>query len=165
MAALTAISLTPLKINLTDSAPGGLWVEHQIDQSLLKHGMLVSICPPEKPVVQLMADGGYLTIGNCPKTQVAPLLKSIKALPGDLVRIEAGIPASVNGLPILNSIAKQSIPAWPDGEYIVQPEEVWIFSSYSASSFDSRYFGPVKLSAIRGEAAPLLVRGNMEQMK
>ncbi len=163
-AALTALNFSPLRINHTASAPAGLWIEHHFDNESLRRGMIVFVCPPDNSVVRLMSDRGYLAPGNCPNTQVAPLGKSIRAIPGDVVRIESGSLATVNGSPIPNSIAKPSLPAWPEGEHAVQPGEVWIFSSYSADSFDSRYFGPVNQSAIRGEGAPLLVYGNRENL-
>lgn len=163
-ALIVASTAMGVRVNLTDSSPIGLWVEHRIDRSSLRRGQFVLICPPEKPVVQLMIDGGYLSPGNCPKTQVAPLGKRIRALPGDTVRIETGLPLKVNGFPIPNTIAKETLPTWPDGEYIVQPGDVWILSSYSEKSFDSRYFGPVPISNVRGEATPLLVNGNVEEM-
>ena len=42
----------------------------------------------------------------------------------------------------------------------MQPGEVWLFSSYSAGSFDSRYFGPVVLASVRGIARPVVVIGD-----
>jgi type IV secretory pathway protease TraF len=82
-------------------------------------------------------------------------------LPGDTVRIIQGKDATVNGVPIPNTVASGLLPAWPDGEYKVKPGEVWIFSSYNRKSFDSRYFGPVDITLVHGEAFPLLVAGSM----
>jgi conjugative transfer signal peptidase TraF len=153
-----------LGINATHSAPIGLWTAQPFDPSSLRRGMTVLVCPPDQPVVREMRDRGYLSPGDCPHTHVMQLGKTIRAIPGDVVRIEAGMPATVNGFPLPNSIARPSLPAWPQGEYAVQPGEVWIFSSYSADSFDSRYFGPVNPSAIRSETAPWLVYGNRETL-
>lgn len=154
-----------LRLNFTESAPRGLWLERAVDNAALRRGMLVSICPPALPIVKVMGEQGYLAHGNCAESNVAPLLKTIAALPGDRVRLQHGTPATVNGRPVPNTVAKPSMPAWPDGEYIVKPDQLWVFSSYSMNSFDSRYFGPVNRTTIRGEAAPLLVAGNVEAMQ
>ena len=63
----------------------------------------------------------------------------------------------MNGAVLANTVAEESIPAWPDGEYVVSSGEVWIFSSYNPKSFDSRYFGPVKIKDIQSQAFPLMV--------
>ncbi|MFC7208876.1 S26 family signal peptidase [Comamonas endophytica] len=120
---------------------------------------LVEICPPAAPVVDWMRDRGYLAAGGC-DMQVAPLLKPIQAIAGDVVRLQPGRPAVVNGRELQNTRALPFMRAYPAGEYQVGPGEVWVFSSYSDGSFDSRYFGPVPLSRVRGIATPLWVSGS-----
>ena len=39
--------------------------------------------------------------------------------------------------------------------YTVAPGHVWLISTYSPLSFDSRYLGPVPISSIRGTVKPL----------
>ncbi|BCT69509.1 S26 family signal peptidase [Nitrosospira sp. NRS527] len=159
-ALMIGASTAGLRINYTASAPRGLWIERSIDNPVLQRGMLVSICPPPQPVVHAIVERGLLPVGNCPDTQVAPLLKSIAAIPGDRIKLQHGSPAIINGVPLPNTSALPSMPAWADGEYLVQPGQIWIFSSYSKRSFDSRYFGPVDSNAVRGEATPLLTTGD-----
>lgn len=146
-----------LRLNFTDSAPYGLWIER--NDKPIKRGMLVRVCPPDTPIAR-----STLAYGNCPDTNVMPLLKAIAAIPGDTVRLQNGIPAMVNGKELPNTAARDTIPAWPDGEYIVGPGQVWIFSTYSPKSFDSRYFGPVPARNILGEATPVLVDGSPSDM-
>jgi hypothetical protein len=43
------------------------------------------------------------------------------------------------------------------GTYRVAPGHVWLLSSYSADSWDSRYLGPVPVTEIRGVARPVWV--------
>jgi conjugative transfer signal peptidase TraF len=150
-----------IRPNFSDSAPVGLWIERPIT-SPLRHGMMIGICPPHTvPLVRLFLEDGTLPYGDCPKKWL--LLKPIQALPGDTVQISHGNLATVNGIPLSNTISSDSLPAWPDGEYKVKPGEVWIFSSYSDRSFDSRYFGPVRIADIRGEAHPLFImKGEMQ---
>lgn len=149
-----AIGIRP---NISASAPVGLWLDRPITTPLHR-GMMIGVCPPPTvPLVKLFSENGTLPYGPCPETNVALLLKPIRALPGDTVRISHGNPAKVNGIALSNTIASESLPVWPDGEYTVQPGEVWVFSSYNSDSFDSRYFGPVSINLVRGEAVPLLV--------
>lgn len=143
--------------NLSSSAPIGLWSKRPIPQQL-QRGMMVWICPPSTvAVVQRLADAGALPYGVCPESNVALLLKPIAAVPGDTVQISHGNPVKVNGVAIPNTVSSETLPAWPDGEYKVQPGEVWVFSSYNKKSFDSRYFGPVSINLVKGEAIPLFV--------
>jgi conjugative transfer signal peptidase TraF len=140
-----------LRLNFTDSAPHGLWIERPAEH--IQRGMLVSVCPPDTPIAK-----SVLAFGTCPETNVMPLMKAIAAIPGDTVRLRRGRLATVNDKELPNTAARDSIPAWPDGEYIVKPGQVWVFSTYSPKSFDSRYFGPVPDKNIRGEAIPILVK-------
>ena len=149
-----AVGIRP---NISASAPVGLWLDRPIS-SPLHRGMMISVCPPPTvAVVKLFSENGTLPYGPCSETNVALLLKPIRALPGDTVKISHGSPAKVNGIALSNTTASESLPAWPDGEYTVQPGEVWLFSSYSEKSFDSRYFGTVSIDLVKGEAIPLLV--------
>ena len=146
-----------IRPNISESAPVGLWIDRPMT-SPLHRGMMIGICPPStSALVQLFSSNGTLPYGKCAETKVALLLKPVRALPGDAVRISHRNPATVNGIPLANTVASERLPAWPDGEYIVKPDEVWVFSSHSAKSFDSRYFGPVKIADIQSRAFPLLV--------
>jgi conjugative transfer signal peptidase TraF len=149
-----------LRLNTTDSAPHGLWLVQTTGSKVLERGELVEICPPLSPVVRIMASRGYLPAGECAGVSVAPLLKPLSAIAGDTIRLRQGEPVMVNGVALPNTVAMPSIPAWPDGIYKVQPGQAWLFSSYSAGSFDSRYFGPVELAAVRGIASAVAVDGD-----
>lgn len=166
-AALTVAHAAGLRLNFTHSAPSGLWQVHGLAAAAITRGTLVEVCPPAAPIVKAMRDGGYLARGwwaSCPAFGVTPLLKPVAAVAGDHVVIRHGQAATVNGTPLPNTTAEPGIPAWPDGEYIVPPGHVWLFSSYSSASFDSRYFGPVAIDNVRGEAAPVLIRGTTATM-
>lgn len=146
-----------IRPNFSDSAPVGLWITRPITTPL-QRDMMVGVCPPSTvPLVKLFAENGTLPYGNCPESRVALLLKPVRALPGDIVGIKKGNSVTVNGEPIPNSSASDSFQSWPDGEYTVQPGEVWVFSSYSPKSFDSRYFGPVKIKDIQSLVFPIMV--------
>lgn len=153
-----------LRLNTTDSAPTGLWRIAPVDPAQIAHGSLVSICPPPLGVVVAMREGGYLHPGDCPDTNTTPLLKPVVAMAGDTVTVSPGEPLTVNGKPIPESAPETGMPAWLPGTYTVQPGEIWVISSYSSGSFDSRYFGPVAVKNLRGLAAPILVTGDVGSM-
>lgn len=159
-AAITIGHAAGLRLNMTDSAPHGLWLVRAADVASIKRGELVEVCPPAAPVVSIMAQRGYLSPGNCAGVEVTPLLKPVSAVPGDTIRLQQGHPILVNGVALPNTVAMPAIPAWPDGTYTVEQGQAWLFSSYSAGSFDSRYFGPVQLATVRGIASPVAVQGD-----
>ena len=152
------------RVNLTHSAPLGLWRVQGVDTSTLKRGDLIEVCPPPLPVVKLMALGGYLEPGDCTGTHVAPFLKPVAATAGDRVTLQKGRAVSVNGYVLPHTAAMQLLPAWSAGTYTVPPGHIWIFSTYSTRSFDSRYFGPVDLASVRGRASPIAINGDISEM-
>lgn len=150
-----AAQLAGLHINYTRSAPVGIWIEQPAVS--LKHGSMISICPPDVPIVKDLTQQGQLSPGDCKGTGAMPLLKPVAAMEGDMVRIRSDEPVYINGSVVLNSLPASGLKSWPDGDYKVPKGEIWVFSDYSDRSFDSRYFGPVSISSIRAEVKPLLV--------
>lgn len=163
-ATFVTAQIAGLRLNFTHSAPAGLWRVTDAKTDDLKRGELVEVCPPVRPIVSLMADRGYLEPGDCGPDHLTPLLKPLAAVPGDTVTISEGQPVKVNGVALMNTEAMPTLPAWPEGTYHVEKGQVWLFSTFSAGSFDSRYFGPVAITNIRGSAAPLLVSGDVTGM-
>lgn len=157
-ACLIAFSASGFHLNFSGSAPQGVWMVEPIAEDSIERGAWVSVCPPVLPVTKAVADLKHLPFGDCPELNVAPLLKPVMAVSGDVVRLQNGRNATVNGVALPNTVSKSDWRAWPDGEYTVKPGEVWLFSSYSDRSFDSRYFGPVKISEIQGAARPFLTK-------
>jgi conjugative transfer signal peptidase TraF len=103
---------------------------------------------------------GYRAQGACPDGGT-PLLKPVVATAGDLVDVLAdGI--VVNGVRVPNTAPlpadtkHRPLTHWPFGRYAVSAGMVWVASSYNDRSFDSRYFGPVPVAAIRNRARPVL---------
>jgi conjugative transfer signal peptidase TraF len=93
------------------------------------------------------------------------LLKPIAASEGDRVEASnAGI--SVNGRLLPNTAPRvrdsmgRPLDHYPFGTYVVQQGEVWVASSWNYKSFDSRYFGPVRLSMIRHYVRPVWTCGS-----
>lgn len=149
------------RLNTTASAPVGLW---RVQEAVTyQKGDFVEVCPPDLSIIRVMVDKGYLATGNCP-TNVITLLKPIAVGKGDIVTIRKGLPVSINGMFLPNTRSMPTIQAWPDGTYLTKENEIWLFSTYSSGSFDSRYFGPVDISNIRGKAVPVLVIGDPAEM-
>ena len=99
--------------------------------------------------------------GECPDGYIS-LLKPIAARAGDTVVFSArGV--RVNGVLLPNS-APQSVDRyerplshWPFGTYVVAAGTFWAISTHNPRSYDSRYFGPVSVAAIKRYAHPTVV--------
>jgi conjugative transfer signal peptidase TraF len=146
--------LAGIRVNASASLPIGLY-RISADES----ARLVEFCPAE-PFGSLSSSRGYRAQGDCPDG-AEPLMKPIVAVSGDIVRLStSGV--AVNGHLLRNSAPRavdtknRPLQHWPFGTYAVAPGTVWVISSYNARSFDSRYFGPVNISAIRSRLRPLL---------
>lgn len=152
--ALIVPALLGLRLNDSPSLPVGLYMATS-DQT----ATLVEFCPAE-PYASLAAVRGYRDEGNCPDGG-APLMKPIAARSGDSIDLSAhGVTVNGEALPnsaVLSVDTKgRSLEHWPFGKYVVQTGTVWVISSYSPRSFDSRYFGPIDLKEIRHYLRPLL---------
>ena len=143
-----------VRLNLTASVPIGLYLVSADPES-----RFIEFCPPD-PFSSLSMDRGYRARSTACPDGGEPLLKPVIAHEGDTVEVASkGI--SVNGTLIRNSVAKESdsagrtLSVWPDGVYRVASATVWTVSSYSARSFDSRYFGPIRTTNIKHHLRPL----------
>jgi conjugative transfer signal peptidase TraF len=144
-------------VNATPSMARGVW--QRTDQPLAR-GVVVIACPPPTAALALGVDRHYLGDGDCP-SRSEPLIKPIAAMPGDTVVVRPSGAIEVNGTPLDNSRslrndeAGRPLTGVPAGTYTVAPGHVWLISTYSPLSFDSRYLGPVPISSIRGTVKPL----------
>lgn len=144
-----------LRFNDSPSMPTGLYVRTSTESN----ASLVVFCPVE-PFAKLSVERGYRSRGNCPDG-AEPLAKPIVARPGDTVELSAlGITVKsrllANTAPLVKDSAGRPLSHWPFGRYVVAPGTVWVASSYSPRSFDSRYVGPVEASQVREHVRPLL---------
>ena len=153
------IACRDLSWNRSDSMPPGIWrlVDPFFDTARGR-GQVVRFCPPPSAVFLEAKARGYIPPGRC-AGGLAPLLKPVVAIPGDLVAIGAEV--RVNGVVVAGSerLAKDSqgrrLPVPLGG--VVPEGYVWMVSSYHQRSFDSRYFGKVPISAIEGVMEPYLL--------
>jgi conjugative transfer signal peptidase TraF len=153
--------LAGLRLNLTASLPVGLYVT---SPSPPVRGALVLVCLPAE-VASFAHARGYVPRGEeCPNG-VAPIGKPVAAIAGDTVAVTpAGV--LVNGVAVPNSRALAT-----DGKgrplarvrvtrCVVEAGTIWIVSSYSRFSFDSRYFGPIEVRQVRATLQPLWTAGS-----
>lgn len=145
-----------IRINLTPSEPLGFWRIMAMERPVA-HGDLVFVCPPATALFDQALGRGYLRRGLCPGGY-APLIKTVAALPGQ--RVEIGADVIIDGVLLQHSTVRSSDgagrPLQPSTGGIVPAGFVFLHSSF-ASSYDSRYFGPVPVEGVLGLARPLLV--------
>jgi len=137
-------------VNTTSSMPIGVY---RITGSPVTRGTLVSAClPTDNKMTGLMRSRGYEHDGTCP-SGLAPLIKPVAAIAGDVVELTANS-VLVNGHALPSSRTARLdgsgrlLPSWPRGTYRVPAGSVWLVSTYSPNSLDSRYFGPVPTTSI-----------------
>jgi conjugative transfer signal peptidase TraF len=161
LTALTAIRFGVV-FNYTHSAPFGLYREIT-DAAHIAHepAPYVFFCPDVRwPAMK--GQPNYRTpMRTCPDG-FAPLIKPVIAWPGDTVDVSPG-GISVNGQRLAHTATMdrdssgRQIQPYPAGRYVVQGSQLWVVSSYSPRSFDSRYFGPIPLKSVRSWIRPLFV--------
>jgi conjugative transfer signal peptidase TraF len=167
----------PLSINVSGSLPVGLYWTGSLPEPGnapgetisggrgrnlgFEVGMIVSACLPPQAATSAL-ERGYLPEGTCP-SGAAPVGKFIAALPGDTVDVtDSG--SFVNGAllpnsaPLLRDSKGRAMPRLR-GRIVLAEGTAWLYSGHSPRSFDSRYYGPVPLSGVRGQLFPLLTRG------
>jgi conjugative transfer signal peptidase TraF len=141
--------------NPTSSLPPGLYrvVSSTTDTNL------VAFCPTGSAQRDSILRG-YRPRGMQCADHYAPIMKPIAARAGDTVVVtKKGI--SVNGKQLPNTqqftsdSKKRPMNPWPEGTYTVAPGTIWVLSTYSKYSYDSRYYGPIELSQVIAHVKPL----------
>jgi len=148
LAVMAAMWGTGIWVNTTPSFPVGLYQQTEPGINARKGDLVLACLPREKwhrePHWSL----------RC-QDRAKPIIKKIVALPNDRVEITVeGI--RVNNRTIPNSKIL-STPVSTATSGIVPEGMVWLLSDYAPNSYDSRYFGPIPLTAIRAVVRPLWV--------
>jgi conjugative transfer signal peptidase TraF len=142
------------RLNLTPSEPLGLWRIEEL-QRPVSIGDLVFLCPPTTTVFGEAWRRGYLRRGLC-AGGFAPLIKTVAALAGQRVEITDHV--LIDGRPVPASSVwgsdGEGRVLLPDSGGVVPPHHLFLHSPF-ASSYDSRYFGPVPDSGLLGLARPV----------
>lgn len=140
----------PVKIiyNPTKSAPKGYYL---IVHSVVRKGDYVLADIP-KDARELAAERQYLPVD-------VPALKPVAAKSGDHICVRNGR-VFINHEPLARVLKEDSrgriLGPWKGCRPLVLGE-LFLLSTYSPVSFDSRYFGPVNRRMIMGKAVPLWV--------
>lgn len=104
--------------------------------------------PPD--AVALAARRGYLPLG-------IPLLKPVAAVAPQRVCI-VGRHVRIDGVPVATILPAdhlgRSLPSWQHCRRL-RPGELFLLSTTNPASFDSRYFGPVRVDTVLGVAHPV----------
>lgn len=152
---LTGAAWSGVRLNTTPSMPLGLWMV--AGRSTSRDAFVIAcLSGPEATEAE---DRGYLGIGNCPG-RIEPVVKPVAAIAGDVITVTPNC-IVVNGTalrhtaPLAKDSAGRPLQAVPAGTYRVAPGTVWLLSGHDSRSFDSRYFGPIPVAAIRSVVKPL----------
>jgi conjugative transfer signal peptidase TraF len=136
-----------LVYNPSESAPRGWYA--LVPERHPKTGEWVLVHLP-KMIGRLANERGYLPMR-------IPILKRIGAQGGEAVCARTG-GVFIDGLLVARALEEDSqgraLPRWSACRTL-KAQELFLLSSYSPFSFDSRYFGPVRRSAVIGKAIPL----------
>ena len=115
-------------------------------------------------VARVARERGYLGWGRCP-AGAEPVGKIVLARGRDTVRFTAaGVILNGRSVPHSRPLARDAAgrpltPA-PFGTYVLRADEVWLWSPYTPRSFDSRYFGPLRTSALVSLVRPVWTWGS-----
>ena len=148
------------RINGTSSVPVGIWRVIPLAGGIGR-GQIVSICPPPNAVFLEAQARGYLSKGRCPGG-LEPMLKPVAGVAGDVIeQTPAGL--VLNGQLLPNTLALATdgdgrpLTRSREARLVVKDNEAYLISTATGRSFDSRYFGPLPLTAIEGLAVPVWV--------
>jgi len=133
--------------NPSDSVPRG-WYRIGPSDSLHVGSIVLAQLPSD--AAALAAQRGYLP-------EHIPLLKRIGAVAPQRVCIDKHI-VRIDGVALTTVLAVDGLgrpmPRWPQCRRL-RNGELFLLSATNPASFDSRYFGPITVSAVIGRAQPL----------
>lgn len=93
---------------------------------------------------------GEVVVFQYPKDQTRDFIKRVVAVSGDTVEIRSG-KVYVNG-ELLPEVASTLTDQETWAPHVVEPDMVWVLGDNRSNSDDSRYFGAVHHTQIRGQA-------------
>jgi conjugative transfer signal peptidase TraF len=146
-----------LRLNTTHSVdPGFYWVINKQPEK----GDFVSFCPAQDSITKMAYERGYISFGNCPG-HYEHLLKIVVGVSGDKVELHKQ-GAYINGtlLPPHSAVLSQDglgrpLLPFSNKAIVLKPDELWVMTNSNPLSFDSRYFGPIRLAQISDVVKPL----------
>jgi conjugative transfer signal peptidase TraF len=143
------------RVNFKPSYAYGLWQIEPLDREV-RLGDRIFICPPSDAAAELGLERGYLPHGLCP-SGTGPLIKTVAALPGQLVEIDGQVIIDGESLPFSNLLEadaeSRAMPVYAGGTI---GESALFLHSEFVGSYDSRYFGPMPAEGTLGLAREIL---------
>ena len=139
----------------SESVPPGLW--RKVSEPIGR-GSVVVFCPPDEPRFRAGRDAGFVPSGFCPG-RLPRLVKPVAAGAGDVIEIgNEGL--RVNGVLLPNTRPIEApdlelLRPYSSGRYLVQDGEIWLVSTYNRRSWDSRYYGPVRITDLESAVRPV----------
>ena len=134
--------------NSSDSAPRG-WYLVLPPAQIHAGDYVVARLPID--IANFAASRGYL-----PRS--VPILKQVAAVSAQRVCIGNAV-VHIDGAAVAHTLGTDSkdrpLTAWEHCRLLVK-DELFLLNSSHPGSFDSRYFGPIDVSFVRGRAIPLL---------
>lgn len=136
-----------LVYNTSDSVPAG-WYRIEPAHSLHVGSIVLTHLPAA--VAALADQRRYLPAR-------VPLLKRVGAMAPQRVCVTGGI-VRIDDVPVATVLPTdrwgRPLPTWPHCRQLVAGE-LFLLSTAHPASFDSRYYGPVHIASVIGEAQPL----------
>lgn len=140
-----------LRVNETPSEPPGVYLRASHDP--IGVGSIIAFLAPPPAFPYADRRAGYL--------HQTPILKVVAAAGGDHVCTVGGVLA-INGVrraPVQTRDSQGfALPHWTACRRLA-PDELFVFSDRVPNSFDSRYYGPVRLSRAQAYRPLLTVNG------
>jgi conjugative transfer signal peptidase TraF len=146
-----------VRVNLSRSIPQGFY--RRIDAPIVR-GSLVLACLPQR-IAALAREREYVHQGSCGDGN-APVGKTVVAVANDIVDVtERGVFVDgrlvANSAPLGRDSRGRVLPTLRLRRHVVPPGEIWLVSSYSDRSFDSRYFGGIAATGVLSVVRPILL--------
>lgn len=152
-----------LRFNTTSSMPIGIY---QVDKKTVSHlsrGDLVEVCLPDH-IAKFAFERNYLSVGRC-ANGIEPVIKQVVGIQGDAVNVQQnGVSINQKLFPHSQLFSKdrQGRPLFSmlKGQFILKPNQVFLYGTNDVYSFDSRYFGAIDAKYIQSVLKPVLVFDN-----
>jgi conjugative transfer signal peptidase TraF len=148
------------RINTTKSIPVGLYWTSPMPIEKIKKGAYVIFCPPQRDIFDEAKTRDYIGAGPCPGGY-GLMMKRVLAAQNDVVSVsDTGVYVNGKQLPHSTPIKADNVgnplPCYRLDHYALSHTELLLMSDVSATSFDSRYFGPIDRSQIKTVIFPVM---------
>jgi len=138
--------------NPTDSVPRGWYQVSGIDNPASLHVGSIVLARLSADVAAFAGQRGYLPNGVRILKRVGAVAPQSVCVRGQTVRIDGAVVAIAR----THDGARRPLQAWPQCRPLATGE-LFLLSDTNSASFDSRYFGPIAVSAVLGIARPLWI--------